>query len=99
MALEEETTLEELEASERNESTLFDGEDMDADIEVIVDDTEEPEKEEFAAAPIVEPAETTEPSEAADMSVTDADLNLVQNHVVLRGCRESIPPTPELRRR
>lgn len=74
MALEEETTLEELEASERNESTLFDGEDMDADIEVIVDDTEEPEKEDSAAAPIVEPAETAEPLDPADTSVTDADL-------------------------
>jgi hypothetical protein len=66
MALEEETTLEELEASERNESTLFGGEDTDADIEVIVDDIEDP-VEELAPPTIPEP-------EPTDTSVTDADM-------------------------
>lgn len=72
MALEEETTLEELEASERNESTLFDGDDADADIEVIVDDTEAPAEEPEPAVPaVVEPPEPVEP---VDTTVTDADL-------------------------
>ena len=70
MGIEEETTLEELEASEAAEG-VFDEPSADEDIEVIVEG-DEPETEPepaVAPAPVVE-----EPPEPADSTVTDADL-------------------------
>lgn len=71
MALEEETTLDEIESSEALEdSTSGDLQELDIEVEIESEDGDEPAVAEPAPPP---PPEDTEP-EPADSTVTDADL-------------------------
>jgi len=73
MALEEETTLDELEKAEAKDDAQFGDDPLDADIDVVVDDEDTPD-DEVTPEPAPTPVAAPEIPEPADATVTDADL-------------------------